>query len=344
MTAVVVSGRACSRCGRIDTQLRRALCHACYEKDRRAGHIDALVDAGPARAHIAVLRAAGWRYREIARAARIDRSVVAFIVAGRVTINARTSAALCGIDPGARRAYQCRVTAKARARKAWVTRRANQAAASQQARFDRARRRAAQRGRQAQVMAVRRAEAARRRAACSGGAPERLAELVAAPADWMVEALCAQTDPEVFFPEKGSGTSTDIKLAKTICAGCPVRQQCLDYALDNDIEYGIWGGLSAQRRRPLQRARRATSTVRTCVNGHQRPVDEKCCRQCRREAWQRYNADPDVKARRAARIKRTDVEHGATRYHYGCRCDVCRQANTEACRRYRRKLGLRTTA
>lgn len=297
MTAAVLAGRACSRCGRVDEQLRRALCHACYENDRRAGHIDALVDAGPARAHIAVLRAAGWRYREIARAARIDRSVVAFIVAGRETINARTSAALCGIDPGARRAYRRRVdpvTATARARKAWVTRRANQA--SQQARFER--RRAAQ-ARQAQVMAARRVEAARRRDACSGGAPERLAELLAAPVDWMVEALCAQTDPEVFFPEKGGGTGRVTNLAKTICAGCPVRQQCLDYALDHDIDYGIWGGLSAQRRRPLQRARRATSTVRTCVNGHQRPVDEKCCRQCRREAWQRYNADPDVKARRA---------------------------------------------
>lgn len=83
------------------------------------------------------------------------------------------------------------------------------------------------------------------------GATPGLDLLPTAPA-WTVDALCAQTDPEVFFPEK-SGTT---KPAKRICDGCPVRQQCLDYALDNEEPFGIWGGLSVRERRALIRARR----------------------------------------------------------------------------------------
>jgi WhiB family redox-sensing transcriptional regulator len=60
-------------------------------------------------------------------------------------------------------------------------------------------------------------------------------------------ALCAQTDPEIFFPEKGGST----RAAKQICRGCELRAQCLTYAVENDERYGIWGGLSErERRRP----------------------------------------------------------------------------------------------
>lgn len=63
-------------------------------------------------------------------------------------------------------------------------------------------------------------------------------------------ALCAQTDPEIFFPEKGGST----REAKKICAGCEVRAECLAYALNNDERFGIWGGLSERERRRLKRA------------------------------------------------------------------------------------------
>ena len=67
--------------------------------------------------------------------------------------------------------------------------------------------------------------------------------------DWQENALCAQTDPEAFFPEKGGST----REAKRICSGCEVRAECLEYALAHDERFGIWGGLSERERRRLRR-------------------------------------------------------------------------------------------
>jgi len=69
------------------------------------------------------------------------------------------------------------------------------------------------------------------------------------PLAWQADALCAQTDPEAFFPEKGGSTRD----AKRICAGCDVKAQCLEYALENDERFGIWGGLSERERRKLKK-------------------------------------------------------------------------------------------
>ena len=66
---------------------------------------------------------------------------------------------------------------------------------------------------------------------------------------WQSEALCSQTDPEAFFPEKGGSTRD----AKRICSTCDVRGECLEYALQNDERFGIWGGLSERERRKLKR-------------------------------------------------------------------------------------------
>jgi WhiB family transcriptional regulator, redox-sensing transcriptional regulator len=73
------------------------------------------------------------------------------------------------------------------------------------------------------------------------------------PLAWQTDALCAQTDPEAFFPEKGGSTRD----AKRICTTCEVKAQCLDYALQNDERFGIWGGLSERERRRLRKARSA---------------------------------------------------------------------------------------
>jgi WhiB family redox-sensing transcriptional regulator len=70
------------------------------------------------------------------------------------------------------------------------------------------------------------------------------------PEDWTERALCAQTDPEAFFPEKGGST----REAKRICQGCEVRDECLEYALENGIRFGVWGGLSELERRKLKPA------------------------------------------------------------------------------------------
>lgn len=69
------------------------------------------------------------------------------------------------------------------------------------------------------------------------------------PLPWQENALCAFVDPEVFFPEKG-GSSRE---AKRICAECTVQRDCLEYALENDERFGIWGGLSERERRRLRR-------------------------------------------------------------------------------------------
>ena len=66
---------------------------------------------------------------------------------------------------------------------------------------------------------------------------------------WQERALCAQTDPEAFFPEKGGST----REAKKVCVGCEVRSECLEYALSNDERFGIWGGLSERERRKLKK-------------------------------------------------------------------------------------------
>lgn len=69
------------------------------------------------------------------------------------------------------------------------------------------------------------------------------------PLAWQADALCSQTDPEAFFPEKGGST----REAKKICSQCTVRAECLEYALANDERFGIWGGLSERERRRLKR-------------------------------------------------------------------------------------------
>ena len=77
-------------------------------------------------------------------------------------------------------------------------------------------------------------------------------DLVAAPTpSWApsLDALCAQTDPEAFFPEKGGSTRD----AKRVCGACNVRSECLEYALTNDERFGIWGGLSERERRRLRK-------------------------------------------------------------------------------------------
>jgi WhiB family redox-sensing transcriptional regulator len=66
---------------------------------------------------------------------------------------------------------------------------------------------------------------------------------------WQADALCAQTDPEAFFPEKGGST----REAKKICTSCEVKAQCLEYALQNDERFGIWGGLSERERRKVRK-------------------------------------------------------------------------------------------
>ena len=68
--------------------------------------------------------------------------------------------------------------------------------------------------------------------------------------DWRQLAACRHADPELFFPVSAAGPSLDqITQAKAICARCPVRRQCLAFALDTRQDHGVWGGMSEQERR-----------------------------------------------------------------------------------------------
>lgn len=78
---------------------------------------------------------------------------------------------------------------------------------------------------------------------------EILAREEAEEPSWQDLALCAETDPEAFFPEKGGST----REAKRVCAACAVRLECLTWALDNDERFGIWGGMSERERRRFKR-------------------------------------------------------------------------------------------
>ena len=66
---------------------------------------------------------------------------------------------------------------------------------------------------------------------------------------WQDQALCAQVDPEIMYPEKG----VSARPAKRICASCPVKAECLSYALDHDERFGVWGGTTEHERRLLRR-------------------------------------------------------------------------------------------
>lgn len=66
--------------------------------------------------------------------------------------------------------------------------------------------------------------------------------------DWQEFAACAGADPDLFFLERGGIGYSE---GKKFCRQCPVRQECLDYAVRHKIKFGLWGGLAERQRRKL---------------------------------------------------------------------------------------------
>jgi WhiB family redox-sensing transcriptional regulator len=80
--------------------------------------------------------------------------------------------------------------------------------------------------------------------------------------DWRHQAACLNADPELFFPVGNTGPALmQIAEAKKVCRTCPVREPCLQWALDAGQDHGVWGGMSEDERRALRR-RAARSRVR----------------------------------------------------------------------------------
>ncbi|MEM8620818.1 MAG: WhiB family transcriptional regulator [Actinomycetota bacterium] len=90
-------------------------------------------------------------------------------------------------------------------------------------------------------------------------ADDRPAELDNAPHDpdsmtaWMAEGNCRLYPPATFFPSDGVG----VDRARKICRDCPVQERCLEYALGERIDHGVWGGCSERERRRILKRRRA---------------------------------------------------------------------------------------
>ena len=75
--------------------------------------------------------------------------------------------------------------------------------------------------------------------------------------DWMAVGRCRYEPPATFFPSDGVG----VEVAKRICAECPSQAPCLEYALTNRIDHGVWGGTSERQRRRILKKRRLTLAV-----------------------------------------------------------------------------------
>ena len=75
--------------------------------------------------------------------------------------------------------------------------------------------------------------------------------------EWMQRGLCREIPPAVFFPSDGVG----VEAARRICANCPVKEPCLEYALAFRIDHGVWGGSSERERRRILKRRRVGAAV-----------------------------------------------------------------------------------
>lgn len=118
-------------------------------------------------------------------------------------------------------------------------------------------------------------------------------------ADWRDLAACRGLDPELFFdPDRAAE-------AAQACAGCPVREACLDWALRNREGHGIWGGLDEDERRAADTSRRPRASA-LCLSGRHLKDGPGRCPGCTREYQRQRETDrdrdyADVYARRVAR-------------------------------------------
>jgi WhiB family redox-sensing transcriptional regulator len=119
---------------------------------------------------------------------------------------------------------------------------------------------------------------------------------------WVDQALCAQIDHDLWFPDVGGSTQAAIR----VCKACPVQQECLEYALKRSEPHGIWGGYSERERRRLRQGLSPRKERLVCGKGHEYAkvgrTSQGACKECRRE-W-----DKGYQQRAAERYAR---KHGA---------------------------------
>lgn len=95
-------------------------------------------------------------------------------------------------------------------------------------------------------------------------------------ADWTAQAACRSADPDALFVQGAAQNR-----AKVICASCEVRTECLADALDNRVEFGVWGGMTERERRALLRQRPNVSSWARLLHTAREEYDRACDRHVR---------------------------------------------------------------
>jgi len=130
---------------------------------------------------------------------------------------------------------------------------------------------------------------------------------------WRNLTACRDKDPDLFFPVAGGGSAvTQVAEAKQVCAGCPVRPACLDWALRHRQEFGVWGGVTEEERRDLSAPADARPPVLCNSGRHLKngPGGPGGCAQCSREhdrAREKTRPPRDQKAVYARRVARKEL-------------------------------------
>jgi WhiB family transcriptional regulator, redox-sensing transcriptional regulator len=88
--------------------------------------------------------------------------------------------------------------------------------------------------------------------------------------DWPTHGACSDTDPDSLFVQGAAQNR-----AKAVCGGCPVRAECLADALDNRIEFGVWGGMTERERRALLRRRPEVVSWRRVLESARQDYDSR---------------------------------------------------------------------
>lgn len=87
---------------------------------------------------------------------------------------------------------------------------------------------------------------------------------------WIEHSRCIGEDPELFFPVGSTGSAlAQTAKAIEVCHGCPVRAECLEWALETCQDAGVWGGLGEEARREIRRARRRAAAIATERSEHE---------------------------------------------------------------------------
>lgn len=143
---------------------------------------------------------------------------------------------------------------------------------------------------------------------------------------WRLLAKCRGSSPAVFYPEHDNRDSRPVRLAKAICATCPVSRECLADAIETMEQYGIRGGTTPEER--------GTKYLRTCECGVVFRIEKRkgrapayCSQPCKDAARERQRWESYERTNPAAGQWMARYGHGLiSRYQRGCRCEACTKA------------------